>query len=260
MRDLWDHRRLLWAFVVNDLRHRYVGSSIGFFWTVVTPIMELVIYTFVFHVLIGVRFHTAGGWDHYALFLFSGMVTWYAVADGLTRATTTITEHGHLIKKVNFPSVVLPAHVVASAVLNQGIRIGILAVASLALGMGLSWHFLLVPIFVAIQALLVLGLGLLLATTNVYFKDTVHWVKTVLLLGMFVTPVFFPAAEYPKRFILVLQLNPFAHLVGVYRELILNHRLPHPNSVLAPTILAVFAFLVGYSVYHHHRQKFADLV
>lgn len=260
LRDLWRFRDLLWRFVVNDLRHRYVGSSIGFFWTVVTPLMELIIYTFVFHVLIGVRFHDAGGWYHYSLFLFCGMVTWYAFADGVSRAATSISDNGHLIKKVNFPSIVLPGHVVASAVLNQGIRIGLLLVAALAVGHGLTWHVLLVPLVVALQSVFVLGFGLILATANVYFRDTVHWTRTLLLLGMFVTPVFFPAANYPKRFSLLLQLNPMAHLVGVYRELILNQRLPHPNSLLAPTAIAAVVLLVGWSVFRRHRDRFADLV
>jgi lipopolysaccharide transport system permease protein len=258
--QLWVQRDLLWRFVVTDLRHRYVGSSLGFFWTVVTPILELVIYTFVFHGLIGVTFHPEGGWYHYALFLFSGMVTWYALADGLSRATTAVTDNAHLIKKVDFPTLLLPAHLVASAVLNQVIRIGILAIAALMLGHGVSWHLLLVPVFVALQAVLVLGMGLMLCTMQVFFRDTVHWVKSLLLLGMFVTPVFFPAAAYPERFKLLLQFNPMAHLVGVYHELLLNHRLPHPNSMLVPAVMAALSLAIGWSVYSRHRERFADLI
>lgn len=257
---LWAHRQLVWALVLRDLRHRYTGSSLGFFWTVVTPLLELVTYTFVFHVLIGVRFVEGAGGAHYALFLFCGMVTWYAVSDGLARATTSITENGHLIKKVHFPSVVLPGHVVASAVLNQCIRIGLLAIAALALGNGLSWTFLLVPLAVAVEAVFVLGVGLLLSVTNVYFKDTVHWVKAVLLLWMFVTPIFYPASQYPDKFKLFLLLNPLAHLVGVFHELVLNQRLPHPHSVIVVTVMAALSLTVGYSVFRHHRDRFADLV
>lgn len=257
---LWSHRGLVWALVLRDLKHRYTGSSLGFFWTVVTPLLELVTYTFVFHVLIGVRFVEGTGGAHYALFLFCGMVTWYAVSDGLARAATSINENGHLIKKVNFPPVVLPGHVVASAVLNQCIRIGLLAVAALALGNGLSWHFLLVPFAVAVEAVFVLGVGLLLSVTNVYFKDTVHWVKAILLLWMFVTPIFYPASAYPEQYKLLLLLNPLAHLVGVFHELVLNQRLPHPHSVLVIVVMASLALTIGYSVFRHHRDRFADLV
>ena len=127
--DLWRQRRLVLAFVVNDLKHRYTGSSIGFFWTVITPLLELTTYTFVFHVVLGIRFHPAGGWSHYATFLFCGMVTWFSVQDGLSRATTCISDHAHLIQKVNFEAITLPGYVVASAVFNQIIRLGVLAAA-----------------------------------------------------------------------------------------------------------------------------------
>lgn len=259
LRVLWHHRGLLFAFAANDLKHRYVGSSIGFFWTVVNPIIELVTYTFVFHVLMGVTFHPSGGTVHYSLFLFCGMVAWFSVSEGLTRATTSVTEHAHLIKKINFPAAVLPSFVVVSAVINQLVRTVILAVGVIFLGNGLSVHFLLVPFFIFVQAVFVLGLGFFLATANVYFRDTSHWVNAVLLGWMFVTPIFYPPAAYPRQFQLLLQLNPLAHIVGVYQELILNQRLPDVRQMLLTVVFAGFAFVIGYSVFSHHRRKFADL-
>lgn len=258
--QLWTHRRLMWTFVLKDLRHRYTGSTIGFFWTVITPLLELMTYTFVFHVLIGVKFHPGGGWSNYALFLFAGMVTWMAFAEGLTSATTSIRAHAHLIQKLNFPAVILPAHLIASAVLNQFIRFGVLCMAAIALGHGLSWHLALVPVVVAVQTMLVLGLGLILATMNVYFRDTIHWLRSILLLGMFMTPIFYPASVYPQRFKLVLQLNPIAHLVGVVQELMLNHRFPHPHSLILTVIVSMICLLIGYSIFHHHKDRFSDLV
>jgi len=258
--ELWRHRRLLWDFVVRDLRHRYLGSSIGFFWTVITPLFELLTYTFVFHALIGVKIDEGSGAANYALFLFCGMVTWMALSDGLSRCSSVVIEHSHLVKKVNFPVIVLPGHVIASAVLNQSIRLLVLLGAILLMGGSPSWHLLLVPVVMAIQATMVLGIGMLLSCASIYFRDTLHWVDAVLLMGMFLTPIFYPASTYPKRFNLLLQVNPLAHLVGVYRELILNNELPHPHDFLIITMVAVFALLIGYSVFHHHRDRFSDLI
>jgi len=257
---LWTHRTLLWDFIARDLKRRYTGSSIGFFWTVITPLLELVTYTFVFHGLLKIDFHPAAGWTHYALFLFSGMVTWLMVSDGLSHATISISNHAHLIKKAPFPSIVLPAHLVFSATLNQGIRMIILIVAALLFSGGISALVLLIPFVMVVQTALTLGLGLLLATANVYFRDTNHWVSAMMLLWMFLTPVFYPAASYPKEFILALQLNPLAHLVGIYRELILNSSMPHPNAMIIVTVMSGLILLIGYSVFHHHQSKFADLV
>lgn len=258
--ELWAYRELLASFVLNDLRFRYVGSSIGFFWTVLNPIMELVTYTFVFNVLIGIRYHPSGGTTQYALFMFCGMIAWFTVQDGLTRSTTCITDYAHLIKKINFPTTILPAHIVFSALLNQGIRTLILALATILFGEGISIHFLLVFPFMLVQGILVLGLGLFLATAGVYFRDTVHIVNASLLVWMFVTPIFYPPSVYPPQFNFLLQLNPLAHIVGVYQELMLNHRLPHPNSMLVSLIFAGLAFVIGYSVFSRHRSNFPDLV
>ena len=259
LRLLWEHRALLLAFASNDLRHRYVGSSIGFFWTVVNPIIELVTYTFVFHILMGVTFHPSGGTVHYSLFLFCGMVAWFSVSEGLTRATTAITDHAHLIKKVNFPAAVLPAFVVVSAVFNQLVRTIILGLGVIFVGNGLSVTFMMVPAFILVQSLFVMGLGFFLATANVYFRDTSHWVNAGLLGWMFITPIFYPPAAYPQQFQLLLQLNPLAHIVGIYQELILNQRLPNVRQILLTLLFSGLSFTLGYSVFAHHRRRFADL-
>ncbi len=260
VRELWRHRRLLWSLMINDLKRRYAGSSIGFFWSVITPLLELATYTFVFHFILNIHFRVEEGWTNYALFLFCGMVVWLTVADGLMRATSSIIDHGHLIKKVHFPAITLPGHVIASSVLDQSIRLGVLAAAALALGDGISWHFLLVAPLMVIQTAFVLGAGLLLCTMAVYFRDTIHWLKAWLTLWMFITPLFYPASTYPDQFALLLNLNPLAHLVGVYRELALNQTIPHPHQILVVAVMALFSLLVGYSVFHHHRDRFADLV
>jgi ABC-type polysaccharide/polyol phosphate export permease len=253
-------RRLLWAFVWNDLRARYVGSSIGFFWTVVNPILELVTYTFVFHVLIGVKFHPSGNTTHYVLFLFCGMVAWNAFADGITRATTSIRDHAHLLRKINFPAIVLPAHLVLSSVVNQLFRLFILLVAMVLFGDGLTWHVLLLPPFLFVQACFTIGIGLLLATMNVYFRDMSHWVNAALMIGMFVTPVFYPASAYPRQFVILLYPNPMAQIVGIYQGLLLNHHVPFLNSMLWAVMAAVAALVVGASAFAHSRRQFADLV
>ena len=257
---LWRFRSLLWNFVQKDLKQRYTGGSLGFFWTVITPFLELLTYTFVFHGLLGIQFQAQTGWTHYALFLFSGMVTWLAVSDSLSQATVSLSDNSHLIKKINFPTVILPTHVVVSASINQLIRFSILILGIVVLTGSLSWHVMLLPVIMAIQAVFTLGLSLLLAVANVYFRDTRHWINAILLLLMFLTPVVYPASSYPKQYILLLQLNPLAHLVGVYREILLNGILPHPHSLIIIVVTSTLSLLIGYSVFHHHQRRLVDVV
>ena len=259
LQDLWVHRALLSHFVINDLKFRYIGSSIGFFWTVVNPLLELITYTFVFHIVLDVKFHASGGTVHYSLFLFCGMVAWFGFADGVKRATDAVVGHAHLIKKVNFPAAILPAHVVLSAAINQVVRFGILALGVVFFGRGLGPTFLLLPAFILLQALFTMGLAFLLCTANVFFRDTSHWVGALLMPWMFLSPIFYPPSAYPKSFGLLLQLNPMAHIVGIYQEIVLNQHLPDVRQVMFAVLFSVSMLVIGFSVFVHHRRKFADL-
>lgn len=258
--SLWRARNLLAAFTRNELRVRYVGSSIGVFWTVINPIIELLTYTFVFHTLLSVSFHPTGTTRHYVLFLFCGMLSWAGFADGITRCTNCITDNAHLVRKLNFPAIVLPAHLVLSTLVNQGFRFAILLLGMLLIGDGWSWHILLALPFFLVQAALTLGVGMFLATLNVYFRDMGHWVNAGLMIGMFVTPVFYPASAYPRQFILLLYPNPMAQFIGIYQSSLLNQQAPVVTSMIYACVVSGVALIVGASVFAHNRREFPDLV
>jgi ABC-type polysaccharide/polyol phosphate export permease len=251
---------LVRSFAVKDVRMRYVGSLMGFFWTVVHPLLELLTYTFVFTVILQVRFE-----DHYsmgsnALFLFCGMVPWLTLSESLTRCTNVVRENSHLIRKVRFPPSVLCSYIVLSETFNQVIRFMLLFAAALIIGQGLTLHALIIIPVLFLQVMFTLGLSMFLATTQVFFKDTLHLLSPILMIWLFITPIFYPAHLFPKAFTPLLMLNPLAHLVGIYRELILNHRLPHWGSVVIFGTCAALIFVLGSFVFHRHSKRFADLV
>ena len=185
-----------------------------------TPLLECH-HTFVFHGLLLNRFEEQSGWTHYALYLFCGMVTWLSFSDGLSQAGISLTNNGHLIKKIHFPTLLLPTHVVLSAAINQVIRTLILVLAILLFTQEMAWTVVLVPLVMVLQLVLTLGVGLLLSVGTVYFRDMNHWVNASLLLLMFLTPVVYPAAVYPRQYSLLLHesVGSFGWTV---RELLLN--------------------------------------
>lgn len=251
---------LVRSFAVNDIRKRYVGSLMGFFWTVVQPLIELVTYTFVFTVILLVRFEPHYDTRTNALFLFCGMVAWLSFSESLSRSVDLIRENAHLIKKLSFPPSVLVASVVLSDGFNALVRFAMLFLAVLATRQGMTAHALLFLPVLLIQMVFTMGLAMLLATTQVYFKDTRHLLGPALLIWMFITPIFYPASLFPKQFAPLLMLNPLSHLVGIYRELILNHVFPQWGSVLIFTTMAATTFVLGAVTFTRHSRRFPDLV
>ena len=251
---------LVRSFVIKDVRMRYVGSLMGFFWTVVHPFLELVTYTFVFTVILQVRFEEHYSTGTNALFLFCGMVPWLTLSESLSRATNVIRENSHLMRKVRFPPSVLCSYIVLSESFNQLIRFSLLFIAAIAIGQGLTFHVLIILPILFLQILFTLGLSMFLATSQVFFKDTQHLLSPILMIWLFITPIFYPAHLFPKAFTPLLMPNPLAHLVGIYRELILNHRLPHWGSVVIFGTCAALVFALGSFVFNRHSRRFADLV
>ena len=251
---------LVRSFVLKDLRSRYVGSFVGFFWTAIHPFVELLIYTLVFTVILKVRFE-----DHYstatnALYLFVGMIPWFSVSESLGRSTNVIRENAHLIKKVRFPPSVLCSYIVLSEAFNQVLRLVMFVGAALVLSQGLSWHALLVIPLLVLQSMFVLGLALLLSTAQVYFRDIQHLLGPSLMAWLFVTPIFYPARYFPNEAAPLLVLNPLSHLVGIHRELLLNQRLPQSGSVVIFGTCAVLALVLGWLTFSRHSRRFPDLV
>lgn len=254
------HGPLLYSFVRKDIQGRYAGSLMGLFWTFVQPFIELLTYTFVFTVLLRVRFEPDAGPGRNALYLFCGLVPWFSHHDALHRCTTIIRNHGPLIRKVRFPGELLPAYVVLAETFHQGVRFLLLLLAAAVLGAWPSWHLALVIPVMLLQILFTLGVGYLLSAAQVFFKDVQHLVGPVLMIWLFLTPIFYPPDVFPKPLSPILMLNPLSHLVGIYRQLILHHSLPHWGSVLIFATSSIVCFSLGWFTFRRHARQFPDLV
>lgn len=134
LRTLRSNTRLIKELVLRDLKARYVGSSMGFFWSVIYPILNLVVYTFVFRVILSVRFGDQAGVKEVAIWMLMGIVVWNAFAETLSRATNCLVENANLIQKVVFPAGVLPIYLTLSSIINMAIGLPVVLVGVLYFG------------------------------------------------------------------------------------------------------------------------------
>ena len=259
-RALISHRQAIQIFVNRDIRGRYVNSALGLWWAVIQPLALLALYTFVFSRIMSIRFSESASTADFALYVFCGLLPWLAVADALTRSSSVLLEQAPLIKKVVFPSEILPVHLVLSALLVELVGLAVFLGIVIVGGRLPGWSLLALPIVVALQFVFMTGLAWLLATFAVYLRDVRQVVGLVLTLWMFLTPIVYPASIVPARYQWVLDVNPMTTIVYAYRAALLDDRMPTLVPLALFAGIAFVVFVSGHWVFMRSKRTFADLL
>lgn len=254
------HRRTIFAFVRRDIHGRYVTSVLGLSWAVIQPLTLLMLYTFVFSYILKIRFGATGSTSSFALYLFCGMLPWIAFSEGVTRSANVILEHAPLIKKVVFPSEILPAFAVLSALVMEAVGLFVLLVAVQLFYGGLGLTLFALPVVVALQVMLTMGISWFVASLNVFLRDVGQVLGLVMTLWMFLTPIFYPPEAIPARVAWILTLNPMYHVVDGYRSIILERSLPGTGQVAILGVFALAAFLSGHWFFQRSRKAFVEVL
>lgn len=254
------YRGLIQTLVVRDLKARYRGSALGFFWSFINPLLLLLVYTFVFTVILPGKYPEE--MQPYALFFFCGILPWTWFSSSLTEAANVLISGGNLIKKVLFPAEVLPiVTVLANMVhffLGLPILVGFLIYYQRPVDpLELLWF----PVIVLVQLILTTGLALLLAALTVHFRDIKDILGNLLTLWFFSTPIIYSMQMAPERLRVALNLNPMAHIAISYQE-VLFFIGPHGHWKWLMSLLvgSIFVFLGGYFVFDRLRDSFAEEV
>ena len=253
-------RSLLYQLVRRDFKQRYVGSILGWLWTVIHPLMLLAVYTFVFRYALGAKLPADEVTESYPLFLVTGLLPWLWFAETVTRSATSLTENSVLIVKSVFPAGAIPASIAASCGVAHVVSLCILLVAAAAWGHTLSWTLCLLPLYVALLALLSLGWAWIVAGLQVYLRDTVQVLSVILAAWFWMTPVFLPESFYRGRLDIVLDWNPIRYAVRGYRDLLLGGTLPSLADVLVLSGFAAGSFLLGVLFFRRAKLGFADVL
>jgi lipopolysaccharide transport system permease protein len=277
-RSLRKNRRLLVDMVRRDLRARYVGSSMGFFWSVIFPLLNLVIYMFVFRIVLDQRWSPGQSKEETALLMLAGILVWGAFAETLSRSTNTLVENQNLIQKVVFPSEVLPVYLAISALLNMliGVTIALAGVAFYAWvspivpdpkfpppvrELGFSYTLVALPLLLGVQLVFTVGLGYVFSALNLFIRDVYHVMGVALTVGMFMTPIFYPAELVQKADLgWVLQINPMYWLIDSYRRVLIYGYWPQPPIVAAFAAVACIVFFLGAVFFLRQKPRFPDLL
>ena len=256
------YRALIQSLVARELKARYRGSVLGFFWSFINPLTLLLIYTFVFKYVMPSAIQ---GIDNYTLFMFCGLLPWTWFAASLTESSGVLISGGNLIKKVLFPAEILPIVTVTANMIHFFLALPILVVfliyykAPLTVG-----ELLCFPLVVLVQYIFTLACALILSALTVHFRDIKDILSNVLSLWFFATPIIYPYLHMPasaQGFKKYLNLNPFTHLVISYQEILFfAGPFGHWKWLAALGVGSVGLFLFAYWVFDRLRDSFAEEV
>ena len=259
IKALLRHRSIIKSYVRRDIVGRYKGSVLGSLWTVINPLVLLGIYTFVFSVILKIRFSAEGGFLNFAIHVFCGIVAWTAFSDAVGRSATIISENANLVKKVVFPLETLPVYISLSGLFTQIIGSIILIIIVLVTRFQFHWTLIFLPLIMSLQLLLTIGLCWFISSLGVFIKDISHITGLVLLAWMFLTPIMYPESMVPERFKFIL-LNPIATLVSSYRLVIIEGQQPDFVRLIILSFFIVVIFCTGYEFFSKAKTAFSDVI
>jgi len=262
-RPLWElpgRSDLIISLARRELVARYKGSILGIIWALLTPVVMITIFTFIFAEIFGARFGSSNSpWD-YALYLFCGLLPWTMFQETVQQSATVIVTHANLVKRVVFPLETLPLALTLTSLINQLFGTVALLIAIVAIRHELHASLVWLPVLLVPQLILTLGAAWLIAALGVFLRDTAQGIALLLMAWMFLTPIIYPESAVPERYRLFTNANPFTALVRSYRRILLEGTAPHWPSLAYFSVFALVLFGFGYWWFAKSRRHFADVI
>jgi ABC-type polysaccharide/polyol phosphate export permease len=271
LRQLLAYHELAENLVIRDLKVRYKSSVLGFLWSLLNPLLLMLVFTVVFTIML-----PNYSVPNFPAFVLCALLPWNFFTTSVMGAITSISGSGHLVKKVYFPREILTISSVLANFVNFCLALPVLFVLFALFGIPFTVWLLYLPLVMIVQLLFTLGVGFLLATLNVFYRDTSVIMEVVMQAWFFLTPVFYPIDLLPATanvlgLILPLRrllyiLNPMASIIASYRSILYGFvdgsgpAAPGWDFFLRTAITSVIAFVVGYAVFVKHSARFAEEV
>lgn len=258
----WRNRYLVWQLTKREVVGRYRGSALGLVWSIVNPLMMLMVYTFVFSVVFKARWDIDSGEarSEFAIILFAGLILNNFFAECVNRAPTLIVANVNFVKKIVFPLQLLPIVSTLSALFHLLVSIAILLLAEIVLTGSLPWTIvglplLIVPLFVAC-----VGIGWLLASVGAYIRDIAYVTGLLTTIALFVSPVFYPVTAVPPSFRFWIELNPLTFVFETGRGMLVQGLLPDVISLAIFWLGCIIVGLFGFYWFERTKRGFADVL
>ncbi len=250
--NLYNYRELLKSNIKKEIRGKYKGSVLGILWSFINALLQVLVYAIVFPYIMRVKT------PNYLQFLIVGVIPWTFFTTVINQGMITVRMNAGIIKKVYFPREILPISVALSGLVNFFISCIIILIFCLGGGIGISWHIFLLPLFAIIQFFLSLGLILALSAINIYIKDTEYIVTFFLNMLFYATPILYPATLLPERLRWIMNLNPMAGIINMYRDVFIYHQITDFGTIGYVLGISIVVLILGLLIFRKLEKGFAE--
>lgn len=245
---------LLHNLVTRAIKQRYKRSVLGFAWTMLNPLLTMVILSVVFSAVFGTLV------PNYPLFVIIGLLAWNLFSLGSAQGLASVVDSGSLIRKVAVPKEMFPLAAVGANLVNFVFSLAPLLLMIFVMRVDITWAVLWVPYGVLLITLFTLGVALALATLNVFFRDVRYFYEAALLAWFYGTPIFYPIDVLSPNARMILQWNPMYVLVEVFRTPVYAGTAPSFWTVIVATAEAVGMAAIGWKIFRRHQSRFVDYI
>lgn len=252
LKELYKYREMMYNLVKKDLRTRYKGSVLGFLWTFINPLLQLIVYTIVFSTIMRVDV------EQFYIYLFVALIPWIFFTSSIQGGATSILAQKDLIKKIYFPRLIVPLSVVNAAFMNMIFSMAVVFVALIISGIGLSKYILVLPIIMILEYLLVLGLAFIFAALNVYFRDLEHILGIVIMAWFYLTPIVYTLDMIPDQYLKLFYLNPMTNIIMAYRDILYYQKMPDFNALGGIVVWSILIIITGYHLFQKLQKSFVE--
>lgn len=253
LKEILDYRDMIGSLVRRELRGKYEKSVLGFLWSFLSPMFQILIYDIVFTRV----FHN--DMPSFYMYLMTGLLPWTFFSDSLSQGTGAIIYNAEMVKKIYFPREVLVISEVTAKLVNMFLSFIVMAFFLIVSGIGFSKYLFLLPLVIVIEYIFTLGCAFLAAAITVYLRDLEYVVGVILMAWIWATPIMYDLNIVTdptlKR---LLYMNPMTGIISYYHSILYHHVLPGNSDFLYPLAAALITLTVGYIVFSRFNRGFVE--
>lgn len=249
--ELWQHRDLLILLISRNIKTRYKRSVLGVAWTMLNPLLTMLVLTLVFSSLFQPTI------THYPIYLLAGLLLWNFVAQTTTSAMNGMVWNSGLLKRVYIPRSIFAVSAVGTGLVNLCLALIPLGAVMFLSGVSLTPAIFFLPIAVLMATAFTLGLAMLLSTFAVFYADVIDMYQIVLTAWMYLTPIFYPASILPPNVSWIIRLNPMTYLIECFRLPVFLGQFPSLSTALTAGAAALFSLVLGWLAFSRKADEFA---